>query len=84
MTVFQTITRGPFLVLIRLYQNILSPDHSFWAKSIYPNGYCRFNPTCSQYGYEAIQKYGVFKGWGKTLYRIVRCNPWNQGGNDPA
>lgn len=84
MTTFQTITRGPFLAFIRIYQHILSPDHSFWAKSIYPNGYCRFHPTCSEYGYESIKKHGLIKGGFYTIYRIIRCNPWNKGGDDPV
>lgn len=68
--------------LIRLYQRILSPDHSFWAKKIYPYGYCKFQPTCSQYGYEAIEKFGLIKGIFKAFYRVLRCNPWNKGGED--
>lgn len=84
MTLFQTVTLGPLLLIIRFYQRTLSPDHSFWAKLIYPNGYCRFYPTCSEYGYESIKKHGVIKGGAHTLYRIIRCNPWNKGGNDPV
>jgi putative membrane protein insertion efficiency factor len=68
--------------LIKLYQKTLSPDHGP-LKSLHPNGYCRFYPTCSDYGSEAIAKYGIFKGGAKAAYRIIRCNPWNKGGNDP-
>lgn len=44
---------------------------------------CRFTPTCSQYTYEAIEKYGVVKGFFKGLARVVRCHPWSAGGPDP-
>lgn len=70
------------LGLIRTYQRTLSPDHG-WFKHRYPTGYCRFHPTCSQYTYEAVDKYGTIKGVWLGMKRIVRCNPWNPGGNDP-
>ncbi len=76
------IPRLPFLWLIRIYQKILSPDHSFWAKSKNPHGYCKFTPTCSQYGYEVIKKRGILVGIPKAGWRILRCNPWNEGGED--
>jgi putative membrane protein insertion efficiency factor len=72
-----------FLLLIRAYQKTLSPDHGmtrFW----FPHGYCRFHPSCSQYGHDAIARYGVVRGGIKAAYRIVRCNPWNPGGHDPV
>jgi putative membrane protein insertion efficiency factor len=75
------IPRIPALLLIRLYQKTLSPDHS-WLKRFHPYGYCRFYPTCSQYGYEVIQKRGLIRGVPRTIWRIFRCNPWNQGGID--
>jgi hypothetical protein len=68
---------------IKAYQKLLSPDHSFWAKSFFPHGYCKFNPTCSCYTHQAIEKYGVIKGSWLGLNRIIRCNPWNDGGDDP-
>lgn len=43
---------------------------------------CRFYPTCSQYGIDAIKKHGAFKGTLKTIYRVLRCNPYNHGGVD--
>lgn len=76
------IPRQPVLWFILLYKKILSPDHSFWAKRIYPQGYCPFHPTCSSYGYEAIKKYGLIKGGAKTIWRVLRCNPWTKGGID--
>lgn len=69
--------------LIKIYQKTLSFDHGP-LKAFYPHGFCRFNPTCSQYGIEAISKYGIIKGGAMTCWRILRCNPWNKGGNDPV
>lgn len=69
--------------LIKIYQKTFSFDHGPF-KSLYPHGFCRFNPSCSQYGVEAIEKYGIIKGGMMTSWRILRCNPWNKGGNDPV
>lgn len=44
---------------------------------------CRFQPTCSEYFEQAVMKYGVLKGTARGLYRILRCNPFNEGGYDP-
>lgn len=74
--------RVPVLVLIFFYQRLFSPDHSFWAKHIYPKGFCKFKPTCSEYGMQAIKKFGLMKGGIKTVWRILRCNPWSRGGED--
>jgi len=63
------------LLLIRLYQRTLS--------QVTPPS-CRFVPSCSQYGYEAIEKYGFFKGGWMTTKRILRCNPFSKGGYDPV
>ena len=68
---------------IRLYQKTLSFDHGP-LKVFHPRGFCRFYPSCSQYGLEAINKYGVIKGGLMASWRILRCNPWNKGGNDPV
>jgi len=51
---------------------------------MYPHGFCKFHPTCSQYTYEAIEKYGVIKGGVMGVWRILRCNPWGKGGEDPV
>ena len=67
---------------IKIYQKTISPDHGF-MKKFYPYGCCRFTPTCSEYGIAAIEKYGVIKGGFKTMWRILRCNPFNKGGYDP-
>jgi putative membrane protein insertion efficiency factor len=45
---------------------------------------CKFIPTCSQYGIEAIEKYGAWKGGWLTVWRILRCNPFSKGGYDPV
>ena len=70
------------LRLIRLYQATFSPDHG-WFSFYYPRGCCRFYPTCSEYGYQAIQKKGLFKGILLAVGRVLRCNPWGRGGYDP-
>ncbi len=70
-------------VLIVLYQRTLSLDHGPLARfTKYQT--CRYHPTCSEYGYEAVGKYGLIKGSWMTAWRILRCNPWSQGGNDPV
>ncbi|MCC6639309.1 membrane protein insertion efficiency factor YidD [Candidatus Falkowbacteria bacterium] len=71
----------PLLGMIWIYQRTLSPDHGP-LKKFHPHGYCRFHPTCSQYGKEALKKYGLVRGFPKLVYRIMRCNPWNAGGID--
>lgn len=68
--------------LIRFYQKTLSLDHGVF-KFLYPNGFCRFRPTCSDYAIQAVEKYGLVKGGGKALWRVLRCNPFNAGGFDP-
>jgi putative membrane protein insertion efficiency factor len=82
MNKFQYYPRYFVLKLIKIYQKTLSFDYGM-LKYLFPNGYCRFHPTCSEYGYQAIEKYGLFKGGLLTLYRILRCNPFNSGGYDP-
>lgn len=70
------------LKLIIIYQKTLSLD-SGWFSYKFPYGYCRYYPTCSHYGYQAIEKYGILKGGLKTTLRILRCNPFSRGGYDP-
>ena len=70
------------MIIIRGYQKTLSPDHGP-LRHWFPGGYCRFMPTCSQYSYEAVKKYGVLRGGIKAIIRIVRCNPFSKGGDDP-
>lgn len=68
--------RIPLLALIRVYQKTISPG--------LPEGTCRFYPSCSHYGYQAIYKYGALKGSWMATWRILRCNPFNPGGYDPV
>lgn len=70
------IPRLLLLALIRLYQKLVSP-------AIAQNT-CRFYPSCSHYGYQAIYKYGAFKGTFMATKRVFRCNPFNPGGYDPV
>ncbi len=73
------LTRLPqtlLLALIRLYQLTLS--------RLMPPNTCRFYPTCSHYGFQAIQKHGVIKGSAMAVWRVLRCNPFNPGGYDPV
>lgn len=65
----------PFIILIKLYQVLLSP---------LLGNKCRFTPTCSHYGIEALKKYGLFKGSWLTIKRIARCHPWGGHGYDPV
>ena len=63
------------IALIKVYQWTLSP---FIGRS------CRYTPTCSNYGIEAIEKHGPFKGSWLTLKRVLSCNPWGGSGYDPV
>lgn len=61
--------------LIRIYQKYLSP---------LKRTCCPYTPTCSNYGLEAIEKYGALKGGFMAVWRILRCNPFSKGGYDPV
>ena len=63
-----------FINLIKIYQRFISP---FFPSS------CKFSPSCSKYGIEAINKHGAIKGLILTVKRILKCNPWSKGGYDP-
>lgn len=63
------------LGLIRLYQKTLSFDHGYMGKVFPNNRPCKFTPSCSEYSYQAIEKYGLFKGGKLSLKRISRCTP---------
>lgn len=73
----------PCIFVIKIYQKILSPEQSFWGKKTGLR-ICRFYPTCSQYAITALNKYGVFKGGYLASRRVLRCHPWNPGGQDPV
>ena len=64
------------LALIRAYQMTIS--------RVLPAGTCRFYPTCSHYGYQAIAKYGLIKGGAMAAWRVLRCQPFSAGGYDPV
>ncbi len=63
-----------FTKIIKIYQILISP---FFPSS------CKFSPSCSKYGILAINKYGAFRGSLLTIKRILKCNPWSNGGYDP-
>jgi hypothetical protein len=73
--------RQSLLKLIRFYQITLSPDHS-WVKHHYPYGCCQFYPSCSQYAYDSVEKYGALKGIWLGAQRLLKCHPWHRGGFD--
>ena len=63
------------IALIKFYQAAVSP---------HLGANCKYIPTCSQYGIEAIERFGALKGFALTLWRILRCNPLSKGGYDPV
>lgn len=67
--------RALLIRIIKLYQYLISP---LMAPT------CRFTPSCSQYSIDVLAKHGVFRGSWLSLKRLLRCNPWNHGGYDPA
>ncbi|PLR98248.1 membrane protein insertion efficiency factor YidD [Bacillus sp. T33-2] len=67
--------RKAIISLIRFYQVAISP--------LKPPS-CRFYPTCSSYGLEAVRRFGPFKGGLMTIIRIMKCNPLHPGGVDPV
>lgn len=69
------VLSGVMIILIKFYQGAISP---YLAPS------CRYTPTCSQYGLEAVRKHGPFKGGWLTLKRFLSCNPWGGSGYDPV
>lgn len=64
-----------FIGLIKVYQYSISP-------LLGPS--CRFEPSCSQYGIEALKKHGPFKGGYLTVKRFLKCHPWGGHGHDPV
>jgi putative membrane protein insertion efficiency factor len=65
----------PFIALVRFYQLAISP--------LLP-GACRYSPSCSEYGIQALRKHGVMYGGWLTLKRFLSCNPWGGHGHDPV
>lgn len=82
MTTLTLAARNTVLKIIKIYQKTFSFDHGFFS-FLFPSGFCRFHPTCSEYGYAAIEKYGIFRGGAKAIWRVLRCNPFSKGGFDP-
>lgn len=68
-------TRVALLAPIRLYQRLLSPA--------LPRR-CKYEPTCSRYAVQAVEKYGILRGLALAMWRLLRCNPWSDGGYDPV
>ncbi|MEI6563117.1 MAG: membrane protein insertion efficiency factor YidD [bacterium] len=64
-----------FIILIRIYQHTLAAVLG---------GQCRFHPSCSEYGVEAIQVHGAWRGLGLGIRRVLKCHPWHPGGVDPV
>jgi hypothetical protein len=77
------LPRYSAVFFIKFYQKTFSFDHGLF-KHMFPYGYCRFRPTCSDYAIGVIEKYGIIKGGIKATWRVLRCNPWNEGGYDPV
>ncbi|MDR9401492.1 MAG: membrane protein insertion efficiency factor YidD [Psychroflexus sp.] len=65
----------PFVILIRIYQYVISP--------LLP-AHCRFQPTCSAYSLQALRKHGLLKGLQLSIKRISKCHPWGKSGYDPV
>lgn len=72
------------LSFIRFYQKHLNFNNAFTRAFYLTDNSCRFTPTCSEYSYQAIEKYGILRGTILGLARILRCNPFNKGGEDPV
>jgi len=71
MSFARTIAIAP----IRFYQRVISPA--------LPRR-CKYEPTCSRYAVQAIQRYGILRGSVLAAWRLLRCNPWSHGGYDPV
>ncbi len=81
MNALQWLVQKTALFLIKFYQKTISFDHGL-LKPLYPNGFCRYYPTCSEYAAQAIEKKGIVKGSFFIIKRLSRCHPWSKGGVD--
>lgn len=75
MKILRKILIVPFLILIKLYQWVISP--------LLPAN-CRYNPTCSHYAIDALKEWGIIKGSWLAIKRISSCHPWGGSGYDPV
>ena len=75
MQTLRKIIQSPFILLVKIYQWIISP--------LFPS-VCRYQPTCSQYMIDAIREWGIFKGLYLGIKRIASCHPWGGHGHDPV
>jgi putative membrane protein insertion efficiency factor len=76
MSVLKKILVFPFILLIRIYKYSFSP--------LMGMSKCRYQPSCSTYAIEALQKHGLFKGGYLAMKRILSCHPWGGSGYDPV
>lgn len=72
------------MLFIKIYQATLSLDHGLMGKLLPGYRVCIYHPSCSEYGYESIKRYGTFIGGYLTAKRIISCGPWSKGGYDPV
>lgn len=75
-----TLLKGPAtisILLVRLYQATLSPDHGP-LRHLYPYGFCRHSPTCSEYAIHTLRSEPYFKALALITRRIISCNPWTK------
>ncbi len=82
--ILHSMPRQFALFTIRFYQKVLSFDTGYAGKLIPLGKTCRFTPTCSEFAYQAIDRYGILYGSWLAIGRILRCHPWNPGGWDPV
>lgn len=69
------LLRRIFVAPIRVYQRVISP--------LLPRR-CKYEPTCSSYAAQAIERFGILRGSVLAGWRLLRCNPWSHGGYDPV
>lgn len=67
--------RRLFVLPIRAYQRLVSP---------FLGQHCKYYPSCSEYAVQAVQRFGILRGLVLAGWRLLRCNPWSDGGYDPV